>query len=241
MSAHCCAKLSPSRPRPCTKWPEEFESQETSALKKLESERNNRMLNKSSIAKRLALGFGVVLFLLLVVAVAGYWGMESVTRETVSMLRGDSKISQLADEAKIATLELRRYEKDTLLNLDNKAVTLSYQEKWKAQLADLRSIITDLDSRVTTDSSKQLVSAMDREIAAYERGVDTVVAGINDGSIKTPEQGNAKVSDVKEEIHRMEAAATDLSEKHRKIMADKEETITAFARQIGRASCRERV
>jgi methyl-accepting chemotaxis protein len=189
------------------------------------------MLNKSSIAKRLALGFGVVLFLLIVVAVAGYWGMESVTRETVSMLRGDSKISQLADEAKIATLELRRYEKDTLLNLDNKAVTLSYQEKWKAQLADLRSIITDLDSRVTTDSSKQLVSAMDREIAAYERGVDTVVAGINDGSIKTPEQGNAKVSDVKEEIHRMEAAATDLSEKHRKIMADKEETITAFARQ----------
>jgi hypothetical protein len=75
------------------------------------------MLNKSSIAKRLALGFGVVLFLLLVVAVAGYWGMESVTRETVSMLRGDSKISQLADEAKIATLELRRYEKDTELNM----------------------------------------------------------------------------------------------------------------------------
>src|SRR5258708_11744130 len=106
------------------------------------------MLNKSSIAKRLALGFGVVLFLLLVVAVAGYWGMESVTRETVSMLRGDSKISQLADEAKIATLELRRYEKDTLLNMDNKAVMQSYQEKWKAEVSDLRAIVSDLDARV---------------------------------------------------------------------------------------------
>ena len=72
---------------------------------------------------------------------------------------------------------------------------------------------------------------MDREIAAYERGVDAVVAGINDGTIKTPQQGNAKVTEVKDEIHRMEAAATELSEKHRKIMADKEETITAFARQ----------
>src|SRR4029077_8266759 len=41
----------------------------------------------------------------------------------------------------------------------------------------------------------------------------------------------AKVTEVKEEIHRMEAAATELSEKHRKVMADKEETITAFARQ----------
>ena len=189
------------------------------------------MLKKSSIAKRLALGFGVVLFLLLVVAVAGYWGMESVTRETVSMLRGDSKISQLADEAKIATLELRRFEKDTLLNMDNKPVMQAYQEKWKTQLADLRSIVSDLDSRVASDSSKQLVTAMEREISAYERGVDAVVAGINDGTIKTPQQGNAKVTEVKDEIHRMEAAATDLSEKHRKIMADKEETITAFARQ----------
>ncbi len=189
------------------------------------------MLNKSSIAKRLAFGFGGVLFLLLVVAVTGYWGMESVTHETVSMLRGDSKISQLADEAKIATLELRRYEKDTLLNMDNKPVMQSYQEKWKAQLADLRSIVSDLDTRVASDSSKQLVTAMEREIATYERGVDAVVVGINDGTIKTPQQGNAKVTEVKDEIHRMEAAVTDLSEKHRKIMADKEETITAFARQ----------
>jgi len=189
------------------------------------------MLNKSSIAKRLAIGFGVVLFLLLVVAVAGYWGMESVTHETVSMLRGDSKISQLADEAKVTTLELRRYEKDTLLNMDNKPVMQSYQEKWKSQLSNLRSTIRDLDGRVSSDSSRQLVAAMDREVAAYERGVDGVVAGINDGTIKSPQQGNAKVTEVKDEIHRMEAAATDLADKHRKIMADKEETITSFARQ----------
>src|ERR1700694_1888526 len=103
------------------------------------------MLSKSSIAKRLALGFGVVLVLLLVVAAAGYWGMESVTRETVSMLRGDSKISQLADEAKITTLELRRYEKDTLLNMDNKPVMQNYQEKWKIQQAQLQSIVNHLD------------------------------------------------------------------------------------------------
>lgn len=111
-------------------------------------------MKKSSIAKRLALGFGAALFLLLIVALAGYWGMESVTRETVSMLRGDSKISQLADEAKIATLELRRYEKDTELNMDNKPVMEAYQEKWKAQLATLQSVVSDLDGRVSSDSSK---------------------------------------------------------------------------------------
>ncbi len=191
------------------------------------------MLKKSSIAKRLALGFGVVLLLLLVVAVAGYWGMESVTRETVSMLRGDSKVSQLADEAKIATLELRRFEKDTLLNMENKLVMQSYQDKWKAELSQLQTIVTELGALVTTDEDKQLVAAMQTEIAVYDRGVDGVVAGINDGTIKTPQQGNAKVTEVKDEIHRMENAATDLSEKHRKIMAEKDTTITNFARQTG--------
>ena len=189
------------------------------------------MLKKSSIAKRLALGFGLVLLLLLVVAVAGYWGMESVTRETISMLRGDSKISQLADEAKFATLELRRFEKDTELNMDNKAVMESYQQKWREQLSTLRDRITQLKGIVAEDSSKELVNAMDQEVSNYERGMQAVVNGINDGSIKTPQQGNAKLADVKDQIHRMEAAATDLSDKHQKIMADKEEVIAGFARQ----------
>ena len=189
------------------------------------------MFKKSSIAKRLALGFGVVLFLLLVVAIAGYWGMESVTAETVSMLRKDYKISQLSDEAKIATLELRRYEKDTELNMDNKPVMESYQEKWKEQLATLRERISDLKPLVFTEESKELVASMDKDVDTYARGMGVVVAGINDGTIKTPQQGNATITSYKDEIHRMEAAATDLADKHRKVMSDKEEVITAFSRQ----------
>ena len=189
------------------------------------------MLKKFSVAKRLAVGFGVVLFLLLVVAVAGYWGMESVTHETVSMLRGDSKVSQLADAAKIETLELRRFEKDTLLNMDNKPVMQSYHDKWKTQLAQLRASVGELDSLIGSGENKRLITEMDTEIAAYEGGYDGVVAGINDGTIKTPQQGNAKMTEVKDQIHRMEAAATELSDKHRQIMAEKEGTITSFARQ----------
>lgn len=189
------------------------------------------MFKKSSIAKRLAIGFGVVLFLLLVVAIAGYWGMESVTSETVLMLRRDYKISQLSDEAKIATLELRRYEKDTELNMDNKPVMESYQEKWKEQLATLRERVSDLKPLVFTEESKELVASMDKDVDTYARGMGVVVAGINDGTIKTPQQGNATITSYKDEIHRMEAAATDLADKHRKVMSEKEEVITAFSRQ----------
>ena len=104
------------------------------------------MLNKFSIAKRLALGFGIVLALLLAVAFSGYWGMESVTNETVSMLHGDQAISQKSDEVKIGTLQLRRFEKDMLLNLDNASKLHEYQEKWKTQLSELKSDVAELES-----------------------------------------------------------------------------------------------
>src|SRR5215472_5736166 len=129
------------------------------------------MFNSFSIAKRLAMGFGGVLALLLVVALSGYWGMESVTHETVSMLRGDAKLSQLADEAKITTLELRRFEKDTLLNMDNKPKMQDYQDKWKAQLGKLRTTVADLHGLAVTAEDKQLVDQMDSEIDIYQRGV----------------------------------------------------------------------
>src|SRR5215471_18463418 len=188
------------------------------------------MFNQSSIAKRLALGFGIVLLLLIVVAVTGYWGMESVTKEAVAMLRGESKLSQLADQAKVETLELRRFEKDMLLNLDNKPVMQSYREKWRAQLEDLKANITELSNRITTDEDKQSIAAIQNDLSGYEHGVMGVVAKIEDGIIKTPQQGNAAVTDFKDEVHRMEASATDLADRHRKIMSEKEGVIIDFAR-----------
>ena len=193
------------------------------------------MLNKVSIAKRLIFGFGIVLVMLLVVAVAGYWGMDSVTHETVQILRGDQKVSQLADEAKMTTLELRRYEKDTFLNMDDKAKMADYHEKWKAQLGQLKSLIIELQTSVASEESKQLVTAMNTEVSVYETGVNQAVAGIRDGSIKTPQQANAKISEVKDQIHHLEGSAADLSDKHQKIMMSKESLITDFSRKTGYA------
>lgn len=189
------------------------------------------MLKNFSIAQRLAMGFGAVLALLLIVAIAGYSGMQSVVRETVAMLRGDERLSQLADENKIATLELRRFEKDTLLNLDNPAEMSAYQNKWKAQVVTMRQNLSELDKLVTTSEDRQLLSQINADLNAYEQGVHAVVAGIESNKIKTPQQGNLKVTEVKDEIHRMEALATDLADNHRKIMAGKEGTITEFARK----------
>src|SRR6266853_3793540 len=117
------------------------------------------MLNKFSIAKRLALGFGAVLTLLLVVALAGYWGMESVTTETITMLRGDAKLAELADAAKVHTLELRRAEKDTFLNIADKAKMADYEQKWRKELSGTHTTIVALQELATATEEKQLIAA----------------------------------------------------------------------------------
>jgi methyl-accepting chemotaxis protein len=189
------------------------------------------MLSQFSIAKRLALGFGVVLALLLVVALAGYWGQESVTRETVSMLRGDVRLAVLADNIKTHTLELRRFEKDTLLNMANKPEMTQYEEKWHKQLSETRVMLGELDSLVSSPEDKRLVAEMNSDISLYERGYNRVLASIGTGTVKTPEEGNAAIKVDKDEIHRMEADAGDLSERHQQIISGKDATITDFARR----------
>ena len=189
------------------------------------------MLNKFSIAKRLALGFGIVLALLLAVAFSGYWGMESVTTETVSMLHGDQAISQKSDEVKIDTLELRRFEKDMLLNFDNPQKLHDYQEKWKSQLSELKHDISDLEALPVTGEEKQLIADMKSDMGVYEHGIDATTAAIGAGTVKTPQEGNAQITQVKDEIHRMEGTAGKLSDSHRKIMSTKDATISDFSRR----------
>ncbi len=84
------------------------------------------MLRNMSISRRLLLGFGVVLVLLLIVAVSGYWGLNSIKQETISMLQGDAKIAELASATNEDTLQLRRFEKDTCLNIDHAKVGEDY-------------------------------------------------------------------------------------------------------------------
>ena len=189
------------------------------------------MLNKFSIAKRLALGFGIVLALLLAVAFSGYWGMESVTNETVSMLHGDQAISQKSDEVKIDTLELRRFEKDILLNFDNSQKLHDYQEKWKTQLSELKHDISDLEALPVTGEEKQLIADMKSDMGVYEHGIDATIAAIGAGTVKTPQEGNAQITQVKDEIHRMEGTAGKLSESHRKTMSTKDATIADFSKR----------
>jgi methyl-accepting chemotaxis protein len=89
------------------------------------------MFKNMKIGTRLALGFGFVLLMLIIIGIAGFWGVNSISSNTINMLKGDAQVSEHASRARANTLGLRRYEKDLFINIGDKAKEDDYQKKWK--------------------------------------------------------------------------------------------------------------
>ena len=189
------------------------------------------MLKNMKISRRLLLGFGMVLVLLFVVAGTGYWGLDSVKQETVSMLQGDAQISQFAALIKADTLELRRAEKDSFLNVDNQKTREDYVATWKHWREQLKTQLADIDKKHLNTEDKESVRKMEANASAYESGYTKVLGMIEDGRIKTPQAANEAIKQYKDAIHDLEQEATDLSEAHFKTMSGMDQVMTDFARR----------
>jgi methyl-accepting chemotaxis protein len=189
------------------------------------------MLKNMTISRRLLLGFGMVLVLLFVVAGTGYWGLDSVKQETVSMLQGDAQISQFSALIKADTLELRRAEKDSFLNLDTPRTREDYVATWKHWREQLKTQLADIDKKNLTADDKQSVRKMEANASAYESGYTNVLGMIEDGRIKTPQAANDAIKQYKDAIHDLEQEASDLSEAHFKTMSGMDQVMTDFARR----------
>jgi len=183
------------------------------------------------ISRRLLLGFGMVLLLLFVVAGTGYWGLNSVKQETVSMLQGDAQISQLSALIKADTLELRRAEKDSFLNVANTRTREDYVVTWKHWRERLKTQLGDIEAKNLNADDKSTVRKMEENASTYENGYNKVLGMIEDGRIKTPEAANEAIKEYKDPIHELEQEASDLSDSHFKIMSGMDQVMTDFARR----------
>src|SRR5258708_5297859 len=176
------------------------------------------MLKNMSIGKRLAIGFGLIVVLLISMGLSGYWGVEAITRETLKVLEGDAKVVTLAARAKATTLELRRFEKDTFLNLEEVQVRSAYAAKWDGQRQKLRDTLTELDRFQLSSDAKTALRSMREDLATYETGYTRGLGMIQEGKLHTPQDCNAKINESKDSIHRLEDLATELTNRHAEVL-----------------------
>jgi len=189
------------------------------------------MLKDMKIGKRLALGFGLVLVLMGTVSAAGYWGLETVAGLAKDILKVSSPLVEHSQRARANTLGLRRYEKDYFLNIGAAEKEADYLAKWKDQKKRLDERLDELEKLTQTDADRDVIRAMRKDANVYEEGFQKVVASIHEGAVKTPQEANAAIFPVKDEIRHLEDTAYDFASKHSKAMEAVDPVLTESVRR----------
>lgn len=180
------------------------------------------MFGNLKIGTRLILAFGLLLLLMATATGAGYWGMGSIGNETLDMLRTDARLERSSARAQISTLELRRFEKDTFLNLGDPSKMDDYLTKWNDNRQQLANHLEEIEKDSVRKEDKDKAALMRSEVAAYESAFNQVVRKIRDKAITRPEDANAAIVYAKDDIHRMEQLAQEMSSDHSDRMAARE-------------------
>ena len=189
------------------------------------------MLKNMKIGRKLALGFGLVLTLMGVVATAGYWGLETAADMARDILTVRSPLVEHSQRARANTLGLRRFEKDYFINIGAPDKEADYLAKWKDQKARLVERLEVLEKLSLTDADRDTVRKMRKEAETYEQGFGKVVAAIQDGSVKTTQEANTAITPYKDEIRGLEETAYEFAGAHSKTMESLGPLVTQSVRR----------
>ncbi len=143
-----------------------------------------RLLSQLSIRARLYFSMVFSLLALLVVGAMGYGALDQ-TRSTLEELLG-RKLPVMTDVGDLRTTlgDVRRIEKDILINANNAVEVAALRERWSKSLAALRSGMSTLAKAQADDAAYQkgLANVSDL-LKQYEVGIAPVLAQIEAAQI----------------------------------------------------------
>ena len=133
------------------------------------------VLGRFSIRTRLYFGTVFSLILLVVIGAMGYVALDR-TRATLQVLFSE-RVQTLTDMAELRTTlgDLRRTEKDIIINFNNSVEVSALRESWAKTLAALRKSLADVRQVQAGDAG--FVKAIDQsleEIQQYETGISPI-------------------------------------------------------------------
>jgi methyl-accepting chemotaxis protein len=186
-----------------------------------------------TIGRRLLIGFGTILILLAGVGGVGYWSAQRISEGAISefelMLKTDAALAENSARARADVLELRRFEKDSFLNIKSKEVVMNYVGEWKGAKEHLLARLNDLEKAATLEKDKDNIKTMRTEFANYETGFNKVLSLIQEGKIETPQEGNEAINQYKDAIHGLEKAAQGFSAEGQKRVVETKNHIRDMA------------
>ena len=113
-------------------------------------------------------------------------------------------------DANITALELRRYEKDMLLNISNKDKFSEYESKWIENIKALKETLSNTKKLSIGSENLDNLEKINPMIDQYERGMISVINNIKTGKISDPESANLEIDRFKNSIRSLLKTTTDI-------------------------------
>ena len=127
--------------------------------------------------------FAALLVLVGIVATAGFWGLSRMASTIDDILSGDARLMSTAADAHAHSLNLRRFEKDTFLNVGDAALVTDYANKWDKSYRDLVDVCEEVGDRVDLVMIPKVSAARDVQF------VDTLLSQIAGARQRVVETG----------------------------------------------------
>lgn len=195
------------------------------------------MLKSLKISQRLGLAFGLVLALTAAVGFLGYRGVKHVA-ELTRIVPTVSPVIEQSQRIQVSVLELRRFEKDLILNFDSPGRSSDYAKKWKEGMHQLAARLDELEKALSVQKSinlerdKDMVKGMRAGAAAYEAGISGFLARIKESPLRSSQEGNAAVAPFKDDADRLEMTVADLARLYSEELSGLEKEMSTDVRSV---------
>jgi methyl-accepting chemotaxis protein len=172
-----------------------------------------------NVRARLALGFGLVFLGSVILASAGWMAIRQISGTFVKSMEVDVEFATSVLRMNGQIVNLRRYEKDMVLNVGQPAKVDENWGRWQEVKLQLAEQIKRAAALAPGDDERGRLATLGAAIQRYERGLNDVYAGMASKDVTTAEAGNGMIDKFKGDIDTAEAGMDRLYRQSASVLA----------------------
>jgi methyl-accepting chemotaxis protein len=167
-------------------------------------------LSNLKISTRLILGFGIVLAGALLLAGAGWVGLHRQSAVAHAVVEQDVQFLRAVSSIRTRVQTLRRFEKDSLLNVARPEKVKEYRQKWEESRKRIDELLLQARATAVTAEETKRLDLLGRSLAQYASSMAPVEEALLSGAITSSEAGYHRVEEFRQVIRDTEEVTQEL-------------------------------
>ncbi len=168
-------------------------------------------MKNMTIAARITAGFILLLGLMLGCGLTGIVGLSRIDNRVQEVTSGDLVFFSAMSDLKTAMGNLRRFEKDSFINIETAEKRDEYVTKWKGALEQARQALKNAQGKSSDPGTNDKLTTLSTLLGNYADGYTTITGQMSSKELQTTASANHAMEKYKEHVHGMEGQLKDLS------------------------------